>query len=255
MMSMHRYIVAAKAAGVHLLCSGLVALLAGVMVFALWYPFPYDQLSGGRELFFLVVAADVICGPLLTFVIFNPSKPRGELVRDLGLVAAIQLVVLGYGLWTVMAARPLFLVHEVDRFRVIAAPEIDAAALAALPPDLRPSWWSKPVTASLREPKDENERRTVLLDAIEGGRDYAERPEFYAPYNTENSLKSLKRAKPLVVFLEKRPDQKDAAQQLASKLKADISQWMYLPVVARQNWVAVLDKQGQIQGFLKGDGF
>jgi hypothetical protein len=36
---------------------------------------------------------------------------------------------------------------------------------------------------------------------------------------------------------------------------ADMAHWLYLPVIARQDWVAVLDKQGQIQGFLRGDGF
>ena len=34
-----------------------------------------------------------------------------------------------------------------------------------------------------------------------------------------------------------------------------MAQWFYLPVVAREDWVAVLDKQGQIQRFLKGDRF
>jgi hypothetical protein len=29
----------------------------------------------------------------------------------------------------------------------------------------------------------------------------------------------------------------------------------HLPVVPHQDWVAVLDRQGQIQGFLRGDGF
>ena len=42
---------------------------------------------------------------------------------------------------------------------------------------------------------------------------------------------------------------------LALEKGADMAQWLYLPVVARQDWVAVLDKQGQIQGFLRGDGF
>jgi hypothetical protein len=36
---------------------------------------------------------------------------------------------------------------------------------------------------------------------------------------------------------------------------ADMAQWLYLPVMGRQDWDAVLDKQGQIQGFLRGDGF
>lgn len=244
-----------KATFFHLCISALVASAVAALVFSLWYPFPYDQLSGGRTLFFLIVTIDVVCGPLLTFVIFNPGKPRTELVRDLGLVAAIQLLVLGYGLWAVMAARPLFLVHEVDRFRVIATPELDASALSRLPPDLKPSWFSQPTTIALRAPNDEIERRSVLLDAIAGGRDYADRPEFYLPYDANNALKSLKRARPLAVFLQKRPEQSKAAQKLADDKKADVTQWLYLPVVARQDWVAVIDKKGQIQGFLKGDGF
>ena len=93
------------------------------------------------------------------------------------------------------------------------------------------------------------------MESVQGGRDYAERPEFYRPYEGENALKALQRAKPLSVFLQKQPDQVEAAQKLAADKKADITQWMYLPVIARQDWVAVLDRQGQIQGFLKGDGF
>ena len=74
-----RFRPALKAASWHVLCSVGVALLAAAVVFGLWYPFPYRDLSGGRELFFLVVAVDVVCGPLLTLVLFNPAKPRAEL--------------------------------------------------------------------------------------------------------------------------------------------------------------------------------
>ncbi len=63
------------------------------------------------------------------------------------------------------------------------------------------------------------------------------------------------RRKARLVFLQKQPDQQDAAQKLAAEKGADMAQWLYLPVVARQDWIAVLDKQGQIQGFLLGDGF
>ncbi|MEO5659883.1 MAG: hypothetical protein ABIQ90_08820 [Polaromonas sp.] len=67
--------------------------------------------------------------------------------------------------------------------------------------------------------------------------------------------KSLQRAKPLSLFLQKQPGQQDAARQLALEKNADIAQWWYLPVVGRQDWVAVLNAQGQIEGFLPGDGF
>jgi hypothetical protein len=250
-----RFRTALQAASFHLLSSVGVALLAATVVFGLWYPFPYRELSGGRELFLLIVAVDVVCGPLLTLVLFNPAKPRAELWRDLGLVALIQLGALGFGLHTVWQARPLFLVQEVDRFKVIAGPVLDDAAVAALPLGLLPHWWKGPQTVAIRDPKDVQERQTVMAESVQGGRDYAERPEFYLPYEGTAALKSLARARPLAVFLQKQPDQQGAARKLALEKGADMAQWLYLPVIARQDWVAVLDQQGQIQGFLRGDGF
>ena len=246
---------ALQAALTHLLICLGVACAAGALVFGLWYPFPYGQLSGGRELFLLVVAVDVVCGPLLTMVLFNPAKPRAELWRDLGLVALIQLGALGYGMYTVWQARPLFLVQEIDRFKVIAAPELDGAAVAALPAGLQPRWWAGPKVVAIREPKDAKERNAVLFESVQGGRDYGERPEFYLVYEGAAALKSLQRAKPLSVFLQKQPDQQETARKLALEKGADMTQWVYLPVQARQDWVALLDGQGAIVGFLKGDGF
>jgi hypothetical protein len=250
-----RFRAAIQAASLHLLYSVVVALLAAALVFGFWYPFPYRELSGGRELFLLVVMVDVACGPLLTTVLYNPAKPRAELWRDLGLVALIQLGALGYGLWTVWEARPLFLVQEIDRFKVISASDLRGASIAELPVSLQPLWWTGPLTVAIREPKDARERQTVMVESVQGGRDYAERPEFYLPYEGAAALKSLQRAKPLALFLQKQPGQQDAVRTLALEKGADMAQWLYLPVIARQDWVAVLDKQGQIQGFLRGDGF
>jgi len=255
MLELSRYRVAAQAAGIHGLCSALVASLAAWLVFAVWYAYPYRELSGGRELFLLVVFVDVVCGPLLTFVLFNPKKPRKELWMDLGLVALIQLSALGYGMWTVWEARPLYLVHEVDRYKVISAPDVDSKELKGLPANLKPQFWAGPQTVGIRPPKNAEEHNKVLFEAATGGRDYGARPEFYIPFDGAAALKSLSRAKPLALFLQKHPDQQDAARKLAFEKSADMAQWLYLPVIGRQDWVAVLDKQGQIQGFLKGDGF
>ena len=181
--------------------------------------------------------------------------PRGELIRDLALIGVIQFVALAYGVSTVWQVRPLFLVMEVERFKVIYAADVGEAGLRDLPASFQSSLFSGPQVVALRAPKDFQERNKVLLESVQGGRDYAERPEFYLPYEGANALRTLIRAKPLSVFLQKQPDQQSAAANLARKKGADVGQWLYLPVVARQDWVAVLDKQGQIQGFLKGDGF
>ena len=246
---------AAAAAAWHFLGSLIVATFAAFLVFKFWYPFPYSELSGGRELFFLIILVDIIVGPLLTFVVFDIDKKKSELSYDLFFIVLLQIGALSYGLWTVWQARPLLLVSEIDRFKVISKASLDPVVFLNITNDMLPGFFSGPVTVGIRDPVSEDERKTVLFESALGGRDYAERPEFFLPYDTQTALKSLKRAKPLTVFLDQHPDQITAAQKLAANNNADIAQWMYVPVIARQDWVALLNAQGQIQGFLKGDGF
>jgi hypothetical protein len=119
-----------RASCIHFSFSLLVASICAAVVFGLWYPYPYRELSGGLELFLLIILVDVVCGPLLTAVMFNPVKPRKELACDLIIVAIIQLAALGYGVYTLALARPVYIVFEVDRFNVISAIDVDDDALA-----------------------------------------------------------------------------------------------------------------------------
>ena len=243
------------AVAIHLVGSLLVAALVAILVFGFWYPFPYRELAGGRELFVLVVSVDVILGPLLTFVLFAPSKIPKELRRDLTIVVVLQLVGLGYGVWTVWQARPLFLVAEVDRFKVVSRTAVELGSIDTLPERLRPRSFSGPITTAIRDPKDANEKNAVLFESIQGGRDYGERPDFYIPYEGVAALKSLKRARPLEPFLHKYPMQRKSAFELADRAGLRLELVLYLPVIARQEWIALLDERGIVIGFLKGDGF
>lgn len=254
-----RAVAALKATTLHFGVSVVVAAATAAFVFLVWFPFPYRDLAGGRELFLLVVVIDVICGPILTAIVFAPTKSRVELWRDLTLVAAIQVAALGYGMYSVWSARPLFLVSEVDRFKVIGGPDLQdeeaRSALKSLTEDLKSGFFQGPIVVAIRAPKNDEERNKVLSQSVAGGRDYAQRPEFYISHTGTDALKSLRRARPLAQFLQKYPDQKRAGEKLAHIKNADIAQLLYLPVVAREDWIAVLDKQGTIKGFLKGDGF
>ena len=113
-----------RAATLHLSLSVLVAVASALLVFALWYPYPYRDISGGRELFQLVVSVDIVLGPLLTLAVFNRAKPSRELRRDLAVIVLLQFAGLAYGLWTVHLARPVHMVFEYDRFRVVHQVEI-----------------------------------------------------------------------------------------------------------------------------------
>ena len=66
-------------------------------------------------------------------------------------------------------------------------------------------------------------RQKVTIKLAQCGRDYAERPKFYLPYEGAAALKSLQRAKPLAVFLQKQPDQHDAARKLALEKGAEMA--------------------------------
>ena len=69
-MSIAQRIKLAFSAGLkHLFASVLIAALVAWLVFGLWYPAPYAQLAGGFALFGLMMAVDVVCGPLLTYII------------------------------------------------------------------------------------------------------------------------------------------------------------------------------------------
>ena len=141
---------ASRAALLHLVGSVFVVALAATLVLWVWYPYPYNILSGGRHLFLILVAVDVTCGPVLTLILFNPRKSRRELVMDMTLVVALQVVALIYGVHTAYQARPLFLVHDVDLFRAVTVGDYgDAdvrAAMAQMDASLRPHLLRGPVT-------------------------------------------------------------------------------------------------------------
>jgi hypothetical protein len=249
-----RFKSASIAMALHFAGSLLVAIVVGALVFGVWFPHPYRQLAGGTELFFLIMGVDIVCGPLLTLVLFNPAKPKRELLLDLSLVVVLQLAALAYGIWTVHQARHLYLVHEVDRFKVIALADVDTAELPKLPEALQPQLFKGPQTVGLREASKE-EREKVMFESVQGGRDYGERPGFYVAYDAAQAAKAYAKAKPLENFAKKHPSKLADIDKLQTQAGADAKLLRYLPIIARQDWVAVLNPQGAIVGYVQGDGF
>lgn len=246
---------ASIAAAWHFLGCFIVATFAAFLVFEFWYPFPYSEFSGGRELFFLIITIDVIVGPLLTFIVFDINKKNAELLRDLFFVVFLQIGALSYGLWTVWQARPLFLISEIDRFKVISKASLDTVVFSKISTDVLPGFFSGPLLIGIRDPIDEEERKMVLFESVLGGRDYAERPDFYIKWNEAIASKTLVKSKSLDQFLNKYPERVIDAEKISNKLSIKLSKLRYFPIIARQDWIALLDDKGFVVGFLKGDGF
>ena len=239
----------------HACASAAVALIVAYVVLAIWYPFPYSEISSGRELFLLICFVDIVSGPLLTAVIFSPEKIYSELKRDIAIIAFFQLMALCYGLSIVWQSRPVYLVLEIDRYKVIAYSQISQMlTIEQLAVD-SPGWRRGPQIISIREPINAAEKEKVLFESMHGGPDYAERPEFYAKLTAYDRKRSWENAKPLGIFLEKNPSQKMAALEIAKEIDMATIMLRYIPVVGRHDWVAVINSDGDIQGYLPGDGF
>ncbi len=243
----------ARAGCIHLLISAAVAAVAAGLVFGLWYPGTYRLLAGGQELFILLTTVDVILGPLLTFAVFNRQKGWPHLRRDLAIIGLIQLSALVYGMNAVFEARPIAAVFEVDRFRVITANQVHLPEL----PQSRPEYQRLPLTGpwllGTRPTQSTDEKNDVLFLSLEGI-DLAQRPAFWRAY--EESVADAKaRARPFSHLLKQYPDK---AEELRSKLKAvnlDEASATFLPLIARGDWVVVLNPAGQLSLFLPLDGF
>lgn len=248
---------ALKAAGWHLSASVLIAATAAALVFGLWFPYPYRELVGGRELFLIVVAVDVVCGPLLTLVMFNHEKSRRELALDLSLVALIQLCALAYGLHTVEQARPVYLAFEVDRFRAVTYADIQKEALKPEAGGLQLIGWGRPRLIGVREPAN-GEEMLRSLDLSLSGFDPSVRPDWWVPYDSIRD-RVLSRAKPLAE-LRKKKSTEDIARIERAIRDSGLSetQLVWLPVTSFQStgWVVLMDKtNAKALAFAPVDGF
>lgn len=243
----------ARAAGVHLLLSAAVASLAALLVFGLWYPGIYRLLAGGRDLFLLVTSVDVVIGPVLTFAVFNLAKGWPHLRRDLAIIGVLQLAALAYGLHTVYIARPVAMVFEVDRFKLITASNVVLEELPKAPPGLRELPLDGPRLLGARRPEMGAERNDAMLMGV-GGVDVGQRPLFWQPYELARD-RALASSKPLGVLLAHYPNEAAESRRRVADLKADEATARFLPVIARSPWVAVLDKGGVVLGYLPLDGF
>lgn len=214
--------------------------MAAALVFGLWYPYPYRELSGGRELFFIVIAVDVVMGPLLTFAVFNRKKPLKELTRDLGIIVILQLAALGYGLWTVFVSRPVYLVFEYNRFSVVHAIEVDDKLLAQALPKLRSLPLGRPGSLSLREFKDSNEQADFTVAALSGV-PLASRPELWQDY-VKAAPQVLKEAKPVTQLKSRfaaRISEIDAVVRSTGRAEIALG---YIPMVGRKSvWTVLVD--------------
>lgn len=231
-----------QASTIHLFISIVIAASSALLVFLLWYPYPYSELSGGRELFLLLVVVDVVIGPLITLVIFNHTKTRRHLTIDFAVVGLLQLAALSYGLWVVFAVRPVHLVFEYQRMALVHAVDIEPALLTQAPNGLQALPLTGPTLLSLRPFRGAEEQFTSTVKAL-GGIAQAAQPDLWQPYDAART-DILKESKPVSQLKERFPTQIDDIDHAVAETGHPANALRYLPLLARKKaWTVLIDAE------------
>ncbi len=244
-----------KAAIVHLGLTAVIAIIVAVIVFKLWYPWPYSVISGGVDLLLLILSVDLVLGPLMTFVVFNRSKSRAHLVRDIVVIVTLQLTGLGYGLYTIYLARPIAIVFEVDQFRVVSDAQVLHAELAQALPEFRALSLTGPKILSARRP-NAGEEKLKAIDLALQGFDVGARPLYWQPYHAATS-NILARARPLADLYRRYAKDSAEINGAVAKTGRTPEKLKFLPLMAKEaTWSVLLDANtAEIVGFVPLDGY
>lgn len=169
----------------HAFFSLCLALLVVFLIYFVWYPTPLDKATGVTEIFLILLAIDVIIGPILTFVVYR--KGKRTLKFDLLVIVLLQLSALLYGLYTVYQGKPAWLVFNADRADVVRINEIDTRKKDQTPQEYKTPSLFYPQWVAAKQPDNIDERNAITFEAVFSGVDIAQRPELYSPI-TESKL-------------------------------------------------------------------
>lgn len=167
---------------VHLGTSALIAGAVLSLVFLVWYPGPLADICDVDQIATILILADVVLGPLLTLLVFDPRKK--SLSFDLTVIAALQLGAMLYGMHSIYLGRPAFIVFNVDRFDLVTAAEVNRESLHranARLPHFGPRW------VAARLPDESSTAANLLFSALVGGPDLPQFPEHYVEYESERA--------------------------------------------------------------------
>ncbi|QQZ29861.1 hypothetical protein HMY34_14445 [Thiothrix subterranea] len=223
-----------KASLLHLLISAIVVSCFAGFALLIWYPSPFLQISGILSILLILVSVDLILGPLLTFIIYRPKKPK--LAMDLAFIGIVQIAALGYGMYTIHQGHPAYIAYTVDRFTLINIADVNP--LDAKHTDLQASGWWKPITVYSQPPTDPSEKERLIFEVLEGKPDIDARPEYYEPF--DKFANKVMQKGLTAQQLSSTPESNQKLEVFIAKHGKTTNDYAYLPLVGKEKdvlWV------------------
>ncbi len=195
----------------HLSISLLIALFVIGLIFFVWYPSPLAQAVGVIYIFLMLLAIDVVIGPILGILVYKQGKKT--LKMDLIVIILLQLSALGYGIYSIEQGRPAWLVYNVDRFELVRNNEIVDQNINQAQPQFQQSSWLKPQFVATEFANNAQQRSDDMFAEVLGGISIAQRPERYIELN--KAKKQMQQRKQKLELLQKYNNKIDVEKILA----------------------------------------
>lgn len=220
----------------HLLISVFFAFILVLWTFQIWYPSPLNQAVGVSQIFLMMIVIDVILGPLLSFIVYNQKKK--SLNFDLGIIIALQICALAYGIFNIEQGRPVWIAFNVDRFELIRKNEIYTQNINNTLAQYKNPSWLKPQYVGVVFASNVDEKNQNMFDEVLGGISIAQRPERYVPL--ENVKAEMRSKAQKINMLSNYNDQFSVNQTL--KKYPDANAWLPLKASA-VDMVVLINKE------------
>lgn len=176
----------------HVLFSLIIAALSAAVVFWVWHPAPLARAVGVGHIFLMMLAIDVVLGPLLTFAVAKEGKK--SLKFDLSVIVLIQIAALVYGLHSIAISRPVFVVFDVWRFEVVQANVLKQDDLKNAAEPYQNISWLQPKWVAVRPAANVEEKNKRLFTELSSGVAPAMQPSLYSSIDEQwqNMVKESK---------------------------------------------------------------
>lgn len=162
----------------HLIISLIVATLVLGWIFTVWYPAPLAKATGVTHIVLIILAIDVIIGPILGFIVYKAHKK--SLKFDLMMIVLLQIFALGYGVYSVSEGRPVWTVFNGNRFELIRNNELlDVSVDRRVNNEYYHPSLLGPKYVAVKIAENSLEREQNMFDEVMGDISLAQRPERY----------------------------------------------------------------------------
>ena len=161
----------------HLFISLLIALMVIGLVFFIWYPSPLASAVGVTHIFLMLLAIDMIVGPVLGLLVYKEGKKT--LKFDLSVIILIQIAALCYGVFSIEQGRPAWLVYNVDRFELVRKNDLILENIGQAQPQFQQVSWTGPQFVAVKLAVSPQQRQNDMFTEVLGGISIAQRPERY----------------------------------------------------------------------------